>query len=316
MANKIKALILLSGGLDSILASKLLLNLGLQVTGVTFESPFWNTQNAQKEAQKLRIDLIILDFERDYLKMLKNPKYGYGSGFNPCIDCHILMIKHAWQYAKKHKFDFVATGEVLGERPMSQNRESLEVVSRESKVRGYLLRPLSAKLLDETIPEKKGWVDREKLLDIKGRSRKTQLELAKKWGIKDFPSPAGGCLLTDPDYSERLRKVFKHWPGFTNHDAEIIKYGRNFWFGDTLILVGRHHEDNLKLQNLAQKSDILMKVKDHPGPIALIRNNSDKKSVAIRILKYTAKLTLKYAHLEKGEVVYGFKNKFDKEIKI
>jgi len=303
---KIKCLLLFSGGLDSILASKLLLNLGIKVTGVTFSSPFWNTKIAQKAAQMLGIDLIILDFEKEYFPLLKNPPHGYGSNMNPCLDCHILMVKKAFQYAQKHGFHFIATGEVLGERPFSQNKKALEIVAQKSGANGYLLRPLSAQLLKPTVAEIKGWVEREKLLDIKGRSRKRQLELARNWGIKNFPTPAGGCLLTDPGYSSRLKELFEHQPDFDKNDAEIIKHGRNFWVGDNLIVVGRDQQDNLNLRNLALDSDILIKVQNHPGPTTLIRifDNQNKEQA----FEEAKKLTLKYAHLKEGEITFLKKN--------
>ncbi len=309
MTGKIRALVLLSGGLDSMLVCKLLLNLGIEVLGITFRSPFWNIGKAQKVAQNLGIKLVILEFEKDYLEILKSPRYGYGSGFNPCIDCHILMVSQAWKYAQNHGFHFVATGEVLGERPMSQNKQALEIVAKESGAGEYLLRPLSAKFLKETIPEQKNWVPREKLLDIRGRSRKKQLQLAKKWGILEFPTPAGGCLLTDPAYSQKLKELVDRWLNFDFSDAEILKHGRVFWDNDNLIVVGRNQEDNLKIEEGAQDSDILLKVGDHPGPTTLVRGKNPKEAI-----RKAAKLTLKYAHLRKGKIIYGSNFKFDKEI--
>jgi len=298
----IKALVLLSGGLDSILAAKVLLNMGIQIEGLTFASPFWSSESAIKAAKTLGINLIVLDFEKEYLEILKNPKYGYGKGFNPCIDCHALMIKKAWEYGQKNNFNFIASGEVLGERPMSQNRNALNIVAQISGVDGYLLRPLSAKLLAPTIPEIKGWVAREKLLDIKGRSRKKQIELAAQWGIKDYPTPSGGCLLTDPGYASRIKNLFTRWPDFNFQDAEIIKNGRIFWNDNNLIIVGRNQEENLKIKNLAQKDDVVLKIKDYPGPTTLVRLKNS--SLAKETFKMAAQLTLKYAHLNFGEIIF------------
>lgn len=311
---KIRALVLLSGGLDSLLASKLLLNLGIEVEGISFASPFWDLEKPKMAAQQLSIPLHVLDIEEEYLTMLKNPEFGYGKGFNPCIDCHALMFRKAFEFAQKNGFYFIATGEVLGERPFSQNLKALKIVAEKSGVGGYLLRPLSAKLLPPTIPEKEGWVDREKLLDLKGRSRKRQMELAQKWGIKEYPTPAGGCLLTDPVFSQRMRDLYKNWPDFRFSDAEILKYGRVFWEGKNLIVVGRHYEDNLKLQNLSKNTDILMKVKEKPGPTTLVRiKEEDKKETT---LQKAATLTLQYAHLKNGLVLCKEGNKLKKLIEI
>jgi tRNA U34 2-thiouridine synthase MnmA/TrmU len=331
MAKKIKAIVLLSGGLDSVLAAKLLKEQGIEVIGISFVTPFFGSDKAKKAAKQIGIKLIEKDITREHLKILIAPPHGYGKTMNPCIDCHSLMIKKAWTEAKKIKAKFVVTGEVLGERPFSQNRQALEIVAKSSGAEGCLLRPLSAKLLKPTIPEEKGWVERERLLDIKGRSRKPQMALAKKWKIKEYPSPAGGCLLTDPGFSQRLKNLFKYKnlafgknlvprstrnkPDFTALDCQLLKYGRHFWLGNHQIIIGRNHQENLKIKDLAQKKDILMEPKDHPGPTTIIR---DRRHVTCDkgILLEAAKLTLGYAHLKSGEVAYGNKRKLDKIIEI
>ena len=201
---KAKVLILFSGGLDSILATKLLLEQGIIVQGLTLKSAFFDAKQAKKAAEKVGIQLKVIDFSDEHLRMVKNPKFGYGKNMNPCIDCHLLMLKTAQKIMTKENFDFVATGEVLGERPMSQRKQILGLLEKEAGLVGRLLRPLSAKLLLPTEAEKKGLVDRRKLLDIQGRSRKRQLALAKKWGIDWYSTPAGGCLLTDPEFSKKL----------------------------------------------------------------------------------------------------------------
>lgn len=285
-----RVLLLLSGGLDSVLAAKLLQKQGLEVIGITFSSPFFASQNAVKAASSLGIKLIKKDITSSFLSLLKNPPHGYGKNMNPCIDCHSLMLKEAKEEMKKVKADFLATGEVLGERPFSQNKAALKEVAKASKTEGLVLRPLSAKLLEKTIPEKEGWVRREHLLDLQGRSRKKQIELAKKWGIKEYPTPASGCLLTDPGYSKRLRALLINVPQFDANDAEVIKYGRLFWFDTTLVIVGRHHTDNLMLQRWVKKNDLLMRTKGFPGPLTLIRNFSHK-DVKKSIIKKAAILT-------------------------
>ncbi len=269
---KTGALFLFSGGLDSILAVKLLQEQGTKVTGLTFVSYFFNSDLAKKAAKNLNIKLKIINFSDEHLAMVKNPQYGYGKAINPCIDCHILMLKKAKGMMKREKFDFVATGEVLGERPMSQNKQALELITKQSRLKGYLLRPLSAQLLKPTILEKNGLVDRNKLLDISGRSRKRQIALAKKWGIKEYPTPAGGCLLTDLQFAQRLKELFKQWPDCQGNDVQLLRLGRHFWIKDNKIIVGRNQVENKEIKNLAQKGDLLIKPKDFPGPTILIRS--------------------------------------------
>ena len=202
-----KALVLLSGGLDSVLAVELLRRCGLDVTGITFTTPFFGSAKAEKAADMLGIELLVADITSIHMKILKEPRFGYGRNLNPCIDCHTLMVKVAFEAMPEAGADFVATGEVLGERPKSQNRQALELVARFSGAEDLLLRPLSAKLLPETRPETEGWVERDCLLDLSGRSRKRQMELAEEWGIEEYETPAGGCLLTDAGFSARLHAL-------------------------------------------------------------------------------------------------------------
>jgi len=269
---KAKALILFSGGLDSILAAKLLIEQGIEVQGLIFKSYFFDFERAKQTAKEIGIKLRTNDFSKEHLKMVKCPKYGYGKNMNPCIDCHALMFKIAKQIMKKENFDFVATGEVLGERPMSQNKNALKLIEKESGLNEYLLRPLSAKLLEPTEVEKRGLVGREKLLDIRGRSRKRQLELAKKWKIKEYPNPAGGCLLTDPDFSKRLKKILDKYPEAGENDIVLLKFGRHFWNDSAKIIIGRNHQENLEIKKLRQKNDVLIELKDLTGPTTLIRS--------------------------------------------
>lgn len=274
---KIKALVLFSGGLDSILATKILFNQKIDITVLGFKSYFFDVEKAKETAKDLKIKFKEIDFSKEHLQIIKNPKHGYGSSMNPCIDCHTLMLKIAKKMLTKEKADFVATGEVLGERPMSQNKNALDLIEKESSLTGYLLRPLSAKLLKPTIPEIKGLIDRKKLLDISGRSRKKQLSLVKKFKIKNFLFPAGGCLLTDPGFGKRLKDLFKIYPWCEGNDIEFLKIGRHFWMDKTKIIIGRNHQENLKIKKLAQKGDILIELKKYPGPITLIRNYGDDK---------------------------------------
>jgi len=281
---KPKALVLFSGGLDSLLAKKLLEKQGAKVTTLSFKSYFFNAAQADK----------VVDFSKEHLRMVKNPKYGYGKSVNPCIDCHALMLKKAKGIINREGFDLVATGEVLGERPMSQNLKALKTVEEQSSLKGYLLRPLSAKLLEPTVPEEKGIIDRSKLFDISGRSRKRQMELAKRWGIKKYPQPAGGCLLTDLEFGKKLKELFEINPRCDGNDVELLRYGRHFIQGKTKIIVGRNQEENDKIKKLARKGDILVEMKNYPGPLTLIRNYS-KNKINQKFIKKAEDLTQYYS---------------------
>ncbi len=274
MKYKIKAVVLFSGGLDSILALKLIQEQGIEVKGVNFKTPFFGLDEAFVIAKDLDINLEIIDITEELLKILKKPKYGFGKNMNPCIDCHALMFKKAGEYMNKIGASFILSGEVLGERPMSQNRNSLSIIERESGFEGKILRPLSALLLTETIPEKGGLVNRNKLLDISGRSRKRQIELAAKMGINDYPSPAGGCKLTEPAFSKRLRDLFTQG-SFSLEEIELLKLGRHFRLSkDIKLVVGRNKEENEQLQNFFQDGDFLFKAKNLKGPVSLLKRGS------------------------------------------
>ncbi|MDD5031987.1 MAG: hypothetical protein PHR36_02975 [Patescibacteria group bacterium] len=277
MKKKVKALVLLSGGLDSMLAAKILMEQGIEVTGISFISSFFGADKAEKAATQLGIKLKKIDFKKEHLEMVKNPASGYGKCLNPCIDCHALMIKRAGEIAKKEGYDFIATGEVLGQRPMSQNGGALE---RVKKLAGTeVLRPLSALVLPETEIEKKGLVDRKKLLDISGRSRERQMELAKKYGLS-YPSPAGGCLLTDPAFSQRAREMIKNWPKCGPEDIELLKYGRIFWLGGkTLMVMGRNKEECQMLEKIAGKGDVIIELESEIGPLTVVRIFNFKFSI-------------------------------------
>jgi hypothetical protein len=285
--NKIKALVLLSGGLDSMLAVKVLQVQGIEVVGLCFKSNFYGCSKAREAVAQLGIELIEFDLTEAMLTLVKNPPSGYGKNLNPCIDCHALMISKAGEIAKEKGFDFIATGEVLGQRPFSQTKDSL---NRVAKLAGVpVLRPLSAKLLSETEIEKQGLVRRGRLLDLSGRGRERQLELAEKFKIEEYPSPAGGCLLTDPGFSERGMLLLDNWPSCDSADFELIKHGRVFWFtnlkGEKIVLlVGRHKEDNENLEKLAQTGDIVIKLKEITGPTSILRAKNSKFDVDSEIL--------------------------------
>jgi len=246
---------------------------GIDVVAINFVTPFFGAQERTKQAAKdLGIEFHFLDIGPDYMDVLKKPVYGYGKNMNPCIDCHAYMFKRAGEYLQEFGASFLISGEVLGQRPMSQNKSSLQVVNKLSGQQGIILRPLSAKLLAPTIPETEGWVDRSRLLDISGRSRARQMQLAEHYGIKDYPSPAGGCLLTQENFAKRLRLLLALNPDANAQDTEILKTGRHLYLNeDQLLVIGRNHDENIKLQELANEHDILIKVTDRPGPLGLLR---------------------------------------------
>jgi len=277
----VRGLGLCSGGLDSMMSGLILREQGIDVEWVTFETPFFNAKKARKASQMTGIPLTVKPIFPVYMKMLKKPPAGYGKHMNPCMDCHALMFRLAGEMMQERGFDFLFSGEVLGQRPMSQNKTSLRYVEKHSGFTGYILRPLCAKKLTETIPEKEGLVDRELLLDIAGRSRKRQIELAKKFDITDYPAPAGGCLLTDKGFSIRLRDLFQHQETCTEAELHLLKYGRHFRLNpQTKLIVGRTQKDNENIINHHNPmEDTVIKVKKYPGPIALVPHGAKKDAI-------------------------------------
>ncbi len=289
-----KAIALLSGGLDSILAVKLMLEQGIEIEAVNFLTVFCTctargkTCLASKSAaDKLGIKLKVFEVSKEYFEVIKNPKYGYGRNINPCLDCRIFMFKKAGQYMKENSAQFLITGEVLGERPMSQREDAMRIIERDSGLKGLILRPLSAGLLDPTIPEKQGLVNREKLMSISGRSRKPQMRLATQLGIYDYPCPAGGCLLTDTGFANRMRDLIKHKPDFTVNDVQLLKVGRYFRLGpEAKLIVGRNEEENDRLLKLAQTPDLRFYPVGVKGPVGIGRGvfNSECSYTASSII--------------------------------
>jgi len=281
----IKAIALFSGGLDSILAVKLVQKQNIDICGLTFTTPFFNAAKAQASARQIDLPLMVEDFTTQHLQMLKSPRYGYGKNMNPCIDCHTLMLKMAGRKMEETGADFLVTGEVLGQRPMSQTKQSLYVVAKNSGYAGYILRPLSAQLLEPVKAEREGKVDRLKLLSISGRGRKDQIRLAKEFGIQQYPPPAGGCLLTDPIFSIRLRDLMSHSEDRQIRDYELLKYGRHFRAGDKgKIIVGRNKTDNEALRQLALNVDLVCNMADFPGPYVLVPYGSESAMTAAAAL--------------------------------
>jgi predicted nucleic acid-binding protein len=296
---KRKALALLSGGLDSTLAVKMMLDMGLDVEALNFTSPFCTCtgknsgckSEAVRVAQEFNIPIKVIHKGLDYLEIVRNPRHGYGKGVNPCVDCRIYLLRKAKEYMAECGADFVITGEVLGQRPMSQKRDSLRVIERESGLEGLLLRPLSAQHFEPTIPEKEGWVDREKLLAIKGRSRKDLFELAEELDVKNYPCPAGGCLLTELSFAPKVKDIFEHCDELNLRDFRMLKIGRHFRIGErTKLIIGRDENDNKLLEAAVQPGETSIFWMDGNTPAGVIIDKQDEVSLdlAMRILlRYT-----------------------------
>ena len=290
---KIKAVSLFSGGLDSTLATKIVQENNIDVLALNFYTGFCtiefkrilgkekNVENpVVKMADMINVPLEIINITEEYLEMLTKPKFGYGKAVNPCIDCRIMMLKKASEYIKNGKASFVITGEVLNQRPMSQFLNTLNLIEKESGLKGLILRPLSAQLLPPTIPEINGWIKRENLYAIKGRTRKIQIELAKKFGIKDYFQPSGiCCFLTDKNYAKRFFDFVKHNEKITTDDIMLMKIGRHFRINNKLI-VGRFEEENKFLEKY-KKDKIFIYPEKHKGPSAIMYENPSEEEIEI-----------------------------------
>ena len=273
----------MSGGLDSQLAVRVLQNAGAEVEAVCFSTPFFDISAARKAADALGVKLHIVDFTADEIALVENPPHGFGGAMNPCIDCHALMIRRAGELMTRLGYDFVATGEVQGQRPMSQNRQSMGIVEKCSTMKGRLVRPLSAKLLEPTVPELEGKLDRERLLDISGRARDRQIALAAEFGIVDYPSPAGGCKLTEEGFCRKLKDLQVHEGLADRRLVELLLVGRRFRLPDgSSVILGRDRNENrvLRDERLADAGVRLAPV-NVPGPTALV---PDLKSDADLVL--------------------------------
>ena len=307
MAEKIKAIALLSGGLDSTLAIRVVQEQVVEVEALNFVNAFGAEQaavrgeapvaaaspagtagarsdatdapegrlrggpQAVRAAQSLGVKLHVVDNTAPIIEMLKAPRHGFGSNVNPCIDCRIWTLQCAAGLMREAGARFIVTGEVLGQRPMSQRHEAMRLIDKQAGLTGLVVRPLSAGLLDPTIPEQEGWLDRSKLPAISGRSRKQQMELARHYGITDYPTPAGGCLLTDPQFAHRIRDLMAHGE-LRLDDVELLKFGRHFRLGpDVKAAMGRDQADNEALLGLAREGDAALEMLDKPGPAAIVR---------------------------------------------
>ena len=277
-----KAIALLSGGLDSTLAVLVMMRQGIDVTAVTFLTHFGCdisdssscSKNPFPSSEKFGFQVKLSHLADKFIEIVKNPKHGHGKNMNPCIDCRILMLKEAREFMQMTNANFIVTGEVLGQRPMSQQRNTLAMIDKEAGLKGYVLRPLSAKLMGMTVPEKEGIIDREKLYAFNGRSRKPQMALAKELGLTDYPAPAGGCLLTEPNYSYRLRELLEHSPDPSLDELHLLRVGRHFRFSPSCkAVVGRDERENAVIESLAGTAGYLLRVEGVGSPLVLLSGN-------------------------------------------
>ncbi len=301
-----KALALLSGGLDSSLAAKMVMDQGVLVEAITLISPFYSCGDvdgcaAAIVASVLGIKLTPLNLGEEYFEVIRNPRYGYGKNLNPCIDCRIFMLKKAREFADEIQADFLVTGEVLDQRPKSQHLKALTLIERESDLEGRLLRPLSAKLLPETEAERKGWVKRDLLLDLRGRTRRKQMDLAKALGIENYLSPAGGCLLTDPVFCVKLKDLLEHEKTLSLGSVSLLKVGRHFRFGKNKIIVGRNEEENRCLMALKTPEDYFFEVPDFGSPITLLLGSESEEAI-----RTAASITARYSDAPGGRVLVRY----------
>lgn len=304
-----KAIALLSGGLDSTLSILVLLRQGIEVTAVTFLTHFGCdisdssscSRNPFPAAERFGFKVKLAHLAEKFIDIVKNPRYGHGKNMNPCIDCRILMLTEARELLEMTGADFIITGEVLGQRPMSQRRDTLNIIDREAGLKGLVLRPLSARLMQETIPEKEGMVRREMLYGFSGRSRKPQMALARELGLTDYPAPAGGCLLTEPNYSYRLRELLDHSPDPSLRELHLLRLGRHFRLSPVCkAVVGRDEGENSSIESLSDEESYLLRVEGVGSPLVLLSGEG-----AEDFLPLAASLCARYSdarHLPEVEV--------------
>jgi tRNA-uridine 2-sulfurtransferase len=302
-----RAVALLSGGLDSTLAVQLMLDQGVDVHALNASTPFCTCNRgggceSERVAEEFSIPLRRVMLTDEFLTVLRNPKHGYGSGMNPCLDCRMLLFAKGKEYMQEIGASFVFTGEVLGQRPMSQHLRAMQLIDAETGLEGRVLRPLSARLLPPTLPEKEGVVQRDKLLSMQGRTRKPQMRLAADKGIHDYPCPAGGCRLTDPGFARRMRDLRAHKPDFDLGDIELLKLGRHFRLSSSAkVVVGRQESENALLRGLINPADILLETRDYVGALALLRGESADLDVA-----NAAAIVARYSDTPGGEVAVSY----------
>ncbi len=294
-----KAVALLSGGLDSALAIYLVKRQGIEVTALHFTS-FFSLQDPAKNdspvmmiARQLEIPVVIRQKGPDFIELIRNPRYGHGKNLNPCIDCRIYTLVKAKEMMEEIGASFLVTGEVLGQRPMSQRRNTMRLIEKQSRCDGIVVRPLSAKRMEPSLPEKEGIIDREQLLDVAGRGRRVQLTLAEELGLTGYSPPAGGCLLTDKNFSNRVRDLLRHESEVQPEDLTLLGIGRHLRLRPGLkVIVGRKEEENRRLQELGR--GILFIPDDFPGPTVLAKGHPDedeKRLIGSLIRRYAREST-------------------------
>ena len=285
-----KAIALLSGGLDSTLSVLAVMRQGIEVTAVTFLTHFGCdindssscSRNPFPAAERFGFQVKLSHLADKFIEIVKNPRHGHGRNMNPCIDCRILMLKEARELMQMTGADFIVTGEVIGQRPMSQQRNTLAMIDKEAGLKGYVLRPLSAKLMEMTMPEKDGLIGRERLYAFNGRSRKPQMALAEEFGLTDYPAPAGGCLLTEPNYSHRLRELLRHNPDPSLDDLHLLRVGRHFRFSPSCkAVVGRDERENAVIESFARESRYLLTVEGVGSPVALLSGAGSESLIPV-----------------------------------
>ncbi|MEA3561030.1 MAG: tRNA 4-thiouridine(8) synthase ThiI [Candidatus Omnitrophota bacterium] len=288
-----KAVVLFSGGLDSILASRLMLEQQIEIKAVYFKSVFFTGNEPLLTAGNIGLELEVFDISREHIRIVKSPRYGYGKNMNPCLDCRICMLKKAAEYMEKTGASFLVTGEVLGERPMSQRKGAFNLIERVTGLKGMILRPLSARLLEPTVPEQNNIVNREKLLGIQGRSRNYQIDLAEQKRINEYPVPSGGCLLTDPGFSKRLKELLTgQSPEIL--DVQLLKYGRHFRLPNGLkVVIARNEKENGHLFDLVEAQDMIFSLADFKGPISIVKGRGDSDDLGW--VKDVGALTARYS---------------------
>ena len=334
MTKQIKAVSLISGGLDSLLSTKVIMDQGIHVEGINFFTGFCveghthairkkdkakpKRNNALWVAEQLGIKLHIIDVIEEYKDVLLNPKHGYGQNMNPCLDCKGFMVKKAHEWIKENDFDFIITGEVIGQRPMSQRKDTMPVIQRESGAGDLLVRPLCGQHLPPTLPEREGWLDRDKLLDFSGRTRKPQFALAEQFGFEDYATPAGGCcFLTDKSYSQKLVDLWQHRGNreYELDDIMLLKVGRHIRPNDKYKIIVSREEGENKFMDGYKKHFTHLYISSHPGPLALIEGNLSDADMIIAaqvVARYSqgrdaeeVEVTVKYP--DKDETVFNVK---------
>ena len=299
---KKKVVALLSGGLDSQLAVRMMQEQGFDVSAVAIKTPFCDFDcgrgcgfEIRERADDLNVNLKTVYLGDEYIEMLKKPKHGIGAGFNPCIDCRAMMFDAAKKHMDEIGAEFIISGEVLGQRPMSQHGPALRTIEKESGLVGKIVRPLSGALLPETDPEKEGLIKRENLGMIKGRTRRNQLDMAQEYGIENPPNAGGGCLLTDPQFGIKAKDLFEHTETPTINDIDLLKIGRHFRLDEeTKFVVGRNKDENEMIKAIALPGDILLEARDHVGPVSIIRGKNVKSH-----LQFASSVTLRYSDAPK-----------------